>query len=125
MLGTARFVAAAAFVFAAGMLVGPTVALAQTAKETAKEWNCTGNPDIAWDVQISGCTAVIQSGNYSGMNLAWAFNNRGNAYTEKKEYDRAIADYDQAIRLNPKYALVFDGRGINYKNKGQLDRAIA
>jgi len=30
---------------------------------------------------------------------AIAFSNRGKAYSEKGEFDRAIQDYDQAIRL--------------------------
>jgi hypothetical protein len=28
------------------------------------------------DLRINGCTAAIQSGKWSGKNLAWAFNNR-------------------------------------------------
>jgi tetratricopeptide (TPR) repeat protein len=33
--------------------------------------------------------------------LAEAYVKRGDAYTKKKEYGRAIYDYDQAIRLDP------------------------
>ena len=40
------------------------------------------------------------------------------------EYDRAIQDYDQAIRLNPNYASAFNNRGLAYVNKGDNDRAI-
>jgi hypothetical protein len=32
------------------------------------------------DRQIESCTAAIQSGKWSGKNLAWAYNNRGFAY---------------------------------------------
>ena len=35
---------------------------------------------------------------------AVAYNNRGNAWQCKKDYDKAIADYNEAIRLDPKYA---------------------
>ena len=38
-------------------------------------------------------------------------NNRGNAWTSKKEYDKAIADYTEAIRLDPKYVLAYSNRG--------------
>ncbi|MGO9474379.1 MAG: hypothetical protein ACLPWS_13405 [Rhodomicrobium sp.] len=41
------------------------------------------------DLQIRGCTAGILSGKWSGKNLAAAYNNRGNAYNGKGEYDRA------------------------------------
>jgi tetratricopeptide (TPR) repeat protein len=54
-----------------------------------------------------------------------AYNNRGNAYKSKGEYDRAISDYDQAIRLNPKLAIAYHGRGNAYNSKGDYDRAIA
>jgi tetratricopeptide (TPR) repeat protein len=40
-------------------------------------------------------------------NRALPFNNRGNAYSEKKDYDRAAADYNEAIRLDPKSVLAF------------------
>ncbi len=50
---------------------------------------------------------MIQSGREGQKNLAIAFNNRGNAYSDKKDYDRAIADYDAAIRLDPNFALAF------------------
>jgi tetratricopeptide (TPR) repeat protein len=74
--------------------------------------------------QIDGCTAVIQSTWYSGNTLAAAFYNRANAYNRKGEYDWAIADYDQAIKLEANFVLAFYNRGNAYGNKGQLDRAI-
>ena len=47
-----------------------------------------------------------------------AFNSRGLAYDDKRDYDRAIADFDQAIKLNPNDALVYNNRGFAYRNKG-------
>ncbi len=76
------------------------------------------------DIQIGGCTTVIQSGKETKKNLAIAFNNRGSAYDNNKQYDRAIQDYDQAIKLNPNYAIAFFNRGRAYLNKGQYDHAI-
>ena len=40
-----------------------------------------------------------------------AFNNRGIAWYHKKELDKAMADYTEAIRLDPKYAPSFHNRG--------------
>lgn len=40
-------------------------------------------------------------------------------------YDRALADYDEAIRLNPKDANAFYNRGVTHAMKYDNDRAIA
>jgi tetratricopeptide (TPR) repeat protein len=52
------------------------------------------------------------------------FSARGNAYANKNDFDRAIADYDEAIRLNPTSS-TFSARGNAYANKNDFDRAIA
>jgi tetratricopeptide (TPR) repeat protein len=54
-----------------------------------------------------------------------AYNNRGNAYTYKGDYDRAISDFNQAILLNPKNAVAYDNRGFAYYKKGDYDKAIS
>jgi tetratricopeptide (TPR) repeat protein len=33
-----------------------------------------------------------------------AYNERGRAYFNKDDYDRAIADYTQALKINPNHA---------------------
>src|SRR6266849_3198832 len=77
------------------------------------------------DRKIGGCSAVIQSGQETGTNLANAFRGRGSAYAHKGDYDRAFQDYDQALRLNPSYANGFFGRGLVYEHKGDIDYAIS
>jgi len=42
-----------------------------------------------------------------------------------EDFDRAIADFDEAIQLNPKDAVIFYGRGLAHAAKGDLDGAIA
>jgi tetratricopeptide (TPR) repeat protein len=51
--------------------------------------------------------------------------NRGKSYYDKKDYDRAIADFTEAIRLDPRYVAAYNDRGVSYRNKGDYDRAIA
>ncbi|MGO9269918.1 MAG: tetratricopeptide repeat protein [Terriglobia bacterium] len=75
-------------------------------------------------LRIDGCTAVIQGGGQTSPNLARAFYNRGAAYATAVQYDRAIQDFDQAIRLEPDFAEAFNGRGSAYSDEGQYDRAI-
>ncbi|MDR0382532.1 MAG: tetratricopeptide repeat protein [Spirochaetaceae bacterium] len=48
---------------------------------------------------------------------------RGNAYREKEEYDRAIADCNQAIRLDPNDADAYNNRDAVYVMKENYARA--
>ena len=79
---------------------------------------------ISADLSISGCTTVIQSGNETQENLAFTFNNRGSAYYDKGDNDRAIQDYDQAIRLKPDDASAYYRRGSVRGFLGDNVRAI-
>jgi tetratricopeptide (TPR) repeat protein len=78
------------------------------------------NPDIV----INHCSQAIGSKKLSGKSLAFAFYKRGNAYSQKEDYDQAIQDYDRAIRLNPGQAIAFSNRGVAYARKGNYDWAI-
>jgi len=46
-------------------------------------------------------------------------------WSQRKDYDRAIQDYDAAIRINPQLALTIANRGSAKKQKGDVDGAIA
>jgi tetratricopeptide (TPR) repeat protein len=70
------------------------------------------------DDRIGSCTAMIQSDQETPGNLAEAFYNRGVAYTNEGQPDRAIEDLDQAIRLNPNDAMAFNSRGNAHFSKG-------
>jgi hypothetical protein len=105
-----------------GGLAPPAPAGAQTAQQF--RW-CNGDDHATPDMMIGGCTALIGSGKYSGRNLAVAFTNRGGAYDDKRDEDRAIADHDQAIKIDPKLHLAFNNRANAYGRKGDIDRAIA
>ena len=52
------------------------------------------------------------------------FDNRGLDYAANGDYDRAISDYNEAIRLKPQ-ANFLTNRGDSYYHKGDVDRAIA
>jgi tetratricopeptide (TPR) repeat protein len=41
-----------------------------------------------------------------------SYNNRGNAYSDLKQHEKAIEDYNKAIELNPKLAPAYANRGI-------------
>ena len=50
---------------------------------------------------------------------------RAAAYERKEQIDRAIADYDLALRLDPELADVFNARGELWRKKGDRPRALA
>jgi tetratricopeptide (TPR) repeat protein len=56
---------------------------------------------------------------------AVAYLMRGIAYDGKKDDDRAIADYSEAIRINPNYAVAYSNRGNLLQARGRREDAIA
>jgi tetratricopeptide (TPR) repeat protein len=113
------------YIFTLGFLFVTVSALPGTASAKGADcWEKTG------EVKLRACTKIIKSKRYLGKriskkHLAIIYYNRGIAYKNKGQYDRAISDYDQAIKLNPKYATAYYNRGWTYKNKGERDKAIA
>ena len=75
--------------------------------------------------QITGCTHLIDDAKQSAKVRAAAYYNRGNARAAKNDFDDAIADYDEAIKLTPKDARVLNNRGTVYRDKGDAERAMA
>ena len=73
---------------------------------------------------IKGCTSLIKGKRLNKLKLANAYYNRGSAYDDEGEFDRAIQDYDKAIKLNPKDGWAYNNRGIAYRKKGEFDRAL-
>jgi len=124
-----------ATVLAAGVLVGSVIsaALGQSAahhlyaawwKETWQQ--CTGKDVASPDLRIDGCSALIQSDwMHARKNIAVAYYNRGTAYHAKGEYERAITNYDHAVRHNPEFAKAFFARGSAYSHKGEREHSMA
>src|SRR5262249_23135343 len=54
----------------------------------------------------------------------WAYSRRGEAYADLKQWDKAIADYSEAIKLNPNSAGLWNQRGLAYGNSGQWEKQI-
>ena len=77
------------------------------------------------DAAIAACTRAIASGHWKGGDQAINFYNRGLDYYAKGDYVRAIADFEAAIRVDPKMFDAYDERGNVYYAKRDYDRAIA
>ena len=70
-------------------------------------------------------TEAITSGELSAEKKAIVFNDRGSIWMNKKGYENAIADYNEAIRLNPQFAMAFFNRGIAHFHERQFTLAAA
>ena len=81
------------------------------------------------DAAIAACTRAIESKKYAKKKfkrtLSLLYTNRGVEYEIKKEFDKAIADHDQAIKIDPKNWAAFNNRGNAYAGKRDYDHAIA
>jgi tetratricopeptide (TPR) repeat protein len=73
---------------------------------------------------IAACSELIGSGDMAEGTVGEAFEKRGLAYFRKGDYDRAIEDFDQALRLKPKYGGAFLARANAYVEKKDYDLAI-
>jgi len=99
-------------------------AAAQTTRTTPRDITaCAQNKDN--DAAVAGCTRVIDDSKVKPKGRAAAFYNRGNAHSAKGDFAAAIADYDEAIRLDPKNARAFANRGTAHSEKGDAGAAIA
>ena len=109
--------------FVAVGFLHPAPASALTREEF--NWCLNENDTVAPVLQIKGCTALIQSGQLSGKKLVPVYIKRGDAYRAENNYDRAIAEYSQAIKIDPTSVLSYFNRGIAFGAMKNYDRAIA
>jgi tetratricopeptide (TPR) repeat protein len=59
-----------------------------------------------------------------GQNVAESLKN-AKAWADKREYDKAIAECDKALALDPKSAEAYNTRGWVWADKGEHDKALA
>ena len=78
--------------------------------------------NASWD--HTNCTAVIASTQDSETRGS-ALGRRALAYYQRGEYEKSMADYTQAIALNPRQSSRFVGLCLNYAKMKADDRALA
>jgi tetratricopeptide (TPR) repeat protein len=105
-------------VLAALLACGPVFGASQNDYD-----DCMQHADA--DRTITGCTRIIDDIGESNRNRRIAYDNRGTAWHAKGKNDRAIADYTEAIELNPKDSLAYDNRGTAWRDKGDREHAFA
>ena len=74
---------------------------------------------------IPACNALIQFDRFDRDDQAAIFFDLGRAWHLKGDYDRAVANYDRALALNPGFAWAWYDRGLADSSKGNFGRALA
>lgn len=77
---------------------------------------------------LVGCGATYQSDPTGELQITRHSNSyfeQGNIYVKKKEYHKAIEQYQQALHSDPENAIIHAALGWAYYNVGMLDAAIA
>jgi tetratricopeptide (TPR) repeat protein len=77
------------------------------------------------DLRIRACTSIIESATAKIADRADAYRNRGLAYALDHDLDRAFADYDRAIEIEPGNPHGFFVRGSAFHERKEDVRAIA
>jgi tetratricopeptide (TPR) repeat protein len=77
------------------------------------------------DTILSRCDSLIGNEKNAQPDRIRAALARAAAYDRKQQYDRAIADYDTALRLDPAQADAFNYRGEVWRRKGDRPHALA
>jgi tetratricopeptide (TPR) repeat protein len=88
-------------VMAAGLVIASALFAISVAVAGDRE-TCTDS--LRRDVAIAACTRAIASRQYTTQNVAPLYTSRGVAYGAKGQHDRAIQDFEKAIRLDPNFA---------------------
>ena len=82
------------------------------------------NQEKNWDKLVPVFTELIDLVTDNNRK-AILYANRGTVFYKTGDYDRAIADFDKAIELNPNGAEAHIRLGVVWSKKGDHDRAIA
>lgn len=85
---------------------------------------CNQGEDL--DLRIVGCTEIIgRISEESEENRSIAHSNRGVAHKAQGNLEQAVADYGEAIVLNPNYATAYSNRANVYLAADQNEKAIS
>jgi tetratricopeptide (TPR) repeat protein len=80
--------------------------------------------DEDWNIVLTETTKIIDA-KQNMKEVALSLNDRGIVYQKKKEFDKAILDYNYSIQLIPEFAHAIYNRGKVYWSLKQYDLALS
>lgn len=107
---------------AALLMTGLAPASAQS-RQTMLNW-CIGKNSPTPEQMARGCTALIDGRSFKGMVLGTIYLNRGLAYKNMGQNDRALKEYNRAVELAPRFPLCYINRAAVYYEAGKFDLAL-
>jgi lipoprotein NlpI len=101
-----------------------TLALVSSGFTSAhRDWaHCSGNDP---QLKLASCARIIKNQGEDRRKRIRAYNFRANAWRLTGKFDAALADYNEAIRLDHTYAFPHNGRGLTWRLMGDTRRALA
>jgi len=85
-------------------------------------WQVVAGSVLAFTVCTGMVLGIVQGQHHKKRDQHF---NQGLAYFHRQEYDRALDEYTEAIRLDPAFAPAYANRASVYFNKGEMEQAIA
>jgi tetratricopeptide (TPR) repeat protein len=76
-------------------------------------------------LKVAACTRILNGGNLTNELRALGHHHRGVGLLLQNNFDRAILEFNEALRADPAYKRSYNSRGNAWKGKGELDQAIA
>jgi tetratricopeptide (TPR) repeat protein len=76
-------------------------------------------------LKVAACTRILNAGNLTKELEALGHHHRGVGLLLQDNFDRAIVEFNEALRADPAYKRSYNSRGNAWKGKGELDQAIA
>jgi tetratricopeptide (TPR) repeat protein len=114
------------------LILGAAAAGAGTARAADPAVRSCGNGDALVEIRLEACSALIAAGETVGRPTGWALIQRGFAFGEAGDLERARADFEAALRLAPDQPDAHVGRGLVLWAAGEpaaalpdLDAALA
>ena len=108
----------------ASLLIATIASSSSFAQINLQQRGACTRTDTPAAARLSACVSIIEAAKETPSVMAVAHTVRGDSYREKKEFDQALEDYDQAIQLEAKHAPAYYGRGLIRFEKKDLDGAI-
>jgi len=76
-------------------------------------------------LKISACTRILTSANLNDQTRSFAHYNLGLGLLLKNDFDRAIVEFNETLRVDPNNLRAINSRGNAWRGKGDDDDAIA